>query len=67
MVLVYRVDLEADYWSYGSPAIAHKRAEHPALKADRPDQSVIGPSRIVLRHLGAASITCTVSVSIRHR
>ena len=26
------VELEADYRPYGSPAIAHKRAEHPALK-----------------------------------
>ena len=26
------VELEADYQSYGSPAIAHKRAEHLALK-----------------------------------
>ena len=26
------VELEADYRSYGSPAIAHKRAEHSALK-----------------------------------
>ena len=30
--LAARVELEADYRSYGSPAIAHKRAEHPALK-----------------------------------
>ena len=27
-----RVELEADYRSYGSPAIAHKRAEHSAHK-----------------------------------
>ena len=26
------VELEANYWSYGSPAITHKRAEHLALK-----------------------------------
>ena len=26
------VELEADYRSYGSPAIAHKRAEHSAHK-----------------------------------
>ena len=26
------VELEADYRSYGSPAIAHKRADHSALK-----------------------------------
>ena len=26
------VELEANYRSYGSPAIAHKRAEHLALK-----------------------------------
>ena len=26
------VELEADHRSYGSPAIAHKRAEHSALK-----------------------------------
>ena len=26
------VELEADYRSYGSPAIAHKRAKHSALK-----------------------------------
>ena len=26
------VELEADLWSYGSPAIAHKRAKHLALK-----------------------------------
>ena len=26
------VELEADYRSYGSPAITHKRAEHLALK-----------------------------------
>ena len=30
--VIENVELEADYWSYGSPATAHKRAEHPALK-----------------------------------
>ena len=30
--VVVSVELEADYRSYGSPAIAHKRAEHLALK-----------------------------------
>ena len=30
--LVLSVELEADYRSYGSLAIAHKRAEHLALK-----------------------------------
>ena len=61
------VKQEADLWSYRSPAIAHKQVEHLAHKADRLDQSAIGPSHIVLCHLGAASITCTVSVSICHR
>ena len=35
VLLIYSsllVELEADYRSYGSPAIAHKRAEHSALK-----------------------------------
>ena len=31
-ILEVGVELEADYRSYGSPAIAHKRAKHPALK-----------------------------------
>ena len=31
-IVVVHVELEADYRSYGSPAIAHKRAEHPAHK-----------------------------------
>ena len=26
------VELEANYWSYGSPAITHKRAKHSAFK-----------------------------------
>ena len=32
VILLMSVELEADYRSYGSPAIAHKRAEHLALK-----------------------------------
>ena len=61
------VEHEANLRSYGSLAIAHKQVEHSAHRADRPDQSASGPLHIVLYHLGAASITCTVSVSICHR
>ena len=31
-IILDLVELEADYRSYGSLAIAHKQAKHPALK-----------------------------------